>query len=200
MARSSHVAGTHTVTAFGSTFTLKDLTLPRSPPSSSYMTQIELDVDLPGARDTDERGLVGLADRGTGKRPGPVADSFGVHNADIELLVVRLRVGEDLDAAEQVADVTDQDAAGSTPVPRRSVDRDLRREGLRPQTLRSRPDVGGASEAVLEAPVGLLDHHRVEPRAGHHAEALAVEPSDVEPAPLTAQPYPDRPLDVPWDL
>ena len=37
-----------------------------------------------------------------------------------------------------------------------------RREGLRPETLRCRPDVGGASEAVLEVPVGLLDHRRVE--------------------------------------
>ena len=55
-------------------------------------------------------------------------------------------------------------------------------ERLRAQVLRARPDVGEPAEAVLQAAVGVADHARVEAGAGHHGEALAVDPPDVDAA------------------
>ena len=52
--------------------------------------------------------------------------------------------------------------------------------GFVAQVLRARPDVGEATEPILQAAVGVADHARVEARAGHHREALAVEAADVE--------------------
>ena len=101
----------------------------------------------------------------------PVRDAVGVDDADLEPAVVGARVLEDLDAAEEAPDVADEDAARGAGVPRSAVDRDLRLERLGAQVLRAGPDVGDPAEPVLEAAVGLLDHRRVEARAGHDARS-----------------------------
>ena len=45
---------------------------------------------------------------------------------------------------------------------------------------RAGPDVGRPTEAILQRAVGVADHQRVEPGAGHHGEVLAVDHADVE--------------------
>ena len=72
---------------------------------------VELDVELAAARDADERRLLRLSDRGAGERPAPLHEAVGGDDADVEPSVVRFGAVEDLDAAEEVADVADQDAA-----------------------------------------------------------------------------------------
>ena len=67
------------------------------------------------------------------------------------------------------------------------VDGDLRLERLLPQAARPAPQVGRAADALLEV-VGAADHRRVEADAGHHREALVLEPADVEPPARAAQP------------
>ena len=77
-----------------------------------------------------------------------------------------------------------------------AVDVDLRPERLRRRCFRAGPDVGQAAEAILQAAVGVADHPRVEARAGHDREALAVEAPDVEAAPAAGEPDLHRLLDV----
>ena len=50
--------------------------------------------------------------RRCGDRADQLHRAVGGEHADVEQAVVGLRVGEDLDAAEQFAHVSDQDAAG----------------------------------------------------------------------------------------
>ena len=64
--------------------------------------------------------------------------------------------------------------------------------GFARRFLRPGPHVSDAPEAVLERPVGLLDHRCVEAGAGHDGELLAVEAADVELPPLS--PEADRQL------
>ena len=138
----------------------------------------------------------GLADRRSGERSHPVDDAVRVDDAELEAAVIGAGVFEHLDAAEEAADVADEDAARGARVPRGAVDLDLRLERLGAQALRAGPDVGDPAEPVLERPVRLLDHRRVESDPGHDREVLAVEASDVESAPLAAKPDRDRLLDV----
>ena len=126
----------------------------------------------------------------------PVGDAVGVDDAELEPAVVRARVLEHLDTAEEAADVAEEDAARSSGVPRRPVDLDLRLERLRPEVLRAAPDIGDPSEPILELAVGLLDHRRVEAGAGHDGEPLAVEPADVELAPFPVEADRDRARNV----
>ena len=106
--------GTQTVTAFGSTSTLKRLTLTRSPPSTSYSTLRSSSTLIFFALVARTSGdLLRLADGGACKRAHPVRDPVGVDDADLEPSVVRSRVLEDLDAAEEASDIADEDAARS---------------------------------------------------------------------------------------
>ena len=71
------------------------------------------------------------------------------------------------------------------------------RNGFEAQVLRAGPDVGGATEALLQPAVaGVADHRGVEAGAGHDGEALAVELADVELAAVAAEPDRHRLLDV----
>ena len=130
------------------------------------------------------------------ERSHPVGDAVGVDDAELEPAVVRASVVEHLDTAEEASDVAEEDAARSAGVPGRAVDLDLRLERLGAEVLRAGPDVGHASEPILERAVGLLDHRRVEAGSGHDGEALAVEPADIELAPFAAEADRDRLLDV----
>ena len=137
-----------------------------------------------------------MPDCRAGQRADPVGDPVGVDDADFEPAVVGACVFEYLDAAEEATDVADEDAARRACIPRHAVDVDLRLERLRAQVLGAGPDVGDATEAILEGPVRLLDHGRVEAGAGHHGEPLAVEAADVELPPLPAEADGDGLLDV----
>ena len=138
----------------------------------------------------------GLPDCRAGECPHPVGDPVGVDDADLEAAVVGACVVEHFDAAEETTDVADEDAARRACVPRHAVDIDLRLERLRAQVLGACPDVGDPPETVLERPIRLLDHGRVEAGAGHDGEPLAVEAADVELPPLPVQADCDGPLDV----
>ena len=69
---------------------------------------------------------------------------------------------------------------------------------LRAQVARPAPQVRRAADPLLEV-VGVADHRRVEPGAGHHGEALLAEAADVEPPAIAAQPDGDGALDVRGD-
>ena len=125
--------------------------------------------------------------RRAGQRAHPVGDPVGVDDADFEPAVVGARVFEHLDAAEEATDVAHEDAARRACVPGHAVDDDLRLERLRPQVLGAGPDVGDATEAVLQAPFRLLDHRGVEAGAGHDGEPLPIEAAEVEHMAVTAE-------------
>ena len=67
------------------------------------------------------------------------------HDAELELAVVRTRAVECLDAAEEFADVADEDAARLAVESRGAVDADLRLERLRLDVPGTGPDVGDAA-------------------------------------------------------
>src|SRR6185503_11956696 len=148
----------------------------------------QLHLDPLGFRGLDEGRAAGGADRCSCNCPRPLADALGIRDAELEQAVVRTRVVEDLDSAEQRADVPDEDAARLALVPELAVHLDASLEGVAAQMLRSCPDVRDAAEAVLEPAVGILDHLRVESRSRHDRESLAVDLSDVELALRPVQP------------
>jgi hypothetical protein len=126
------------------------------------------------------------------ERPRPLDRVLGRHHPQLEAPVIRLRLREGLDAAEYLADVRGQHA------------RHLAGEEGLAVYLHGRPgragrqvpdpgdDVGGATQPVLRAPVGVGDHPRVETRARHHHKALAVDRPGVQPSPVPVQPDLDR--------
>ena len=129
-------------------------------------------------------------------RPHPVGVALGGDDADLEQAVVGPRLLEDLDVADQLADVADQNRRRLAPEPADTVHLDLGAEGLGTHGLQARPDVGGAAEAILETAVGVADHRRVHAAPGHDREALAVEAANVDAAPLSVESDFDRLLDV----
>ena len=66
------------------------------------------------------------------------------------------------------------------------------------EALRPRPDVGGASEPVLQPAVRAGDHVGVEAGAGHHGEALAVHRRDVDESRPAVQAGADGRRRCPW--
>jgi hypothetical protein len=126
------------------------------------------------------------------ERPRPLDRIPGRHHPQLEAPVIRLRLREGLDSAEYLADVRGQHA------------RYLAREEGLAVYLHGRPrpagrqvpdpgdDIGGATQPVLRAPVGVGDHPRIEARARHHHEALAVHRPRVQPSSVPVQPDLDR--------
>ena len=69
-------------------------------------------------------------------------------------------------------------------------------KGFDAEVLRTGPDVGRPSESILQGAVGLPDHRCVKARSGHDGESFAVEPTDIELAPVAVEADHDRLLDV----
>src|SRR6185312_1790650 len=91
---------------------------------------IERGGELLRLRHLDERRLRGRADGGARDGPSPLAEAFRVRHADLQQPVVRARVVERLDPAEQRSEVPEQDATCRALVPQLVVDLDLRLEGF----------------------------------------------------------------------
>ena len=156
---------------------------------------VQLDLDRVGLRRLHERRFGRRADRRAGDRAGPLDEALGGHDTQLEHPVVGSRTLERLDSGEEVADVAEQDAARLALVPADAVDLDLGVERLQAQVLRSAPDVGDASDPVLES-ARVPDHRGVETGSGHHREPLAVEAADVEATAFATEPERDCLLDV----
>ena len=120
------------------------------------------------------------ADRGASDRARPLPEALGVRHAELEQPVLGRRAVEGLHPAEERADVADEQAARVALVPEVAVHLDARLEGLDPEVLGGRPDVREAPVAILRAAVGVADHARVETRACHDREVLAVHLPQVE--------------------
>jgi hypothetical protein len=184
------------VTARGSTRTLKLVTVLRSPPSSSYRTlRSSLTLTLRAFVDRTKGDLFGSPTAVRATVRGELDRPLRGHDAQVEQAVVERRIVEHLDAAEQVADVAEQDAAGGPVVPRRSVDADLRLERLGVDGAHTAQHTRSPAEAILEV-VGGADHRGVEAGAGHRRETLAVEAPDVDLPAVAAQSDANRLLDV----
>jgi hypothetical protein len=132
--------------------------------------------------------------------PGPLDRVPGRHHPQLEAPVVRLRLREGLDPAEYLPDVRGQHArhlAGEEALAvylhgrLRRADREVPDPG---------DDVGGTTQLVLRAPVGVRDHPGVKARARHHHEALAVDRSGVQPSPVPVQPDLHRLGEIGWHL
>ena len=118
---------------------------------------------------------------------GPLDPVPGRHHPELEAPVIRLRLREGLDPAQYLADVRGQHArhlAGEEALAVHLHGR-LGRAGR--EVPDPGDDVGGATQLVLRAPVGVGDHPGVEARARHHHEALAVDRSRVQPSPVPVQ-------------
>ena len=126
-----------------------------------------------------ERRRLGVRDDGPRDRPHPFHETLGGDDADLEQAVVGPWVLEDLDVADQLADVADQNRRRLAAEPADTVHLDLGAERLRAHGLQPRPHVAGAAEPILETAVGVADHRRVHAAPGHDREALAVEAADV---------------------
>ena len=92
---------------------------------------VELHLDAARLRGAHERGSGRAPGRGARERASPVHHAVGVHHPELELAVLGARILERLDAAEQLSDVADEDAARPVVVPAHTVHRDLRLERLR---------------------------------------------------------------------
>jgi hypothetical protein len=124
--------------------------------------------------------------------PGPLDRVPGRHHPELEAPVIRLRLREGLDSAQYLPDVRGQHArhlAGEEALAIYLHGR-LRRAGR--EVPDPGDDVGGATQLVLRAPVGVGDHPGVKARARHHHEALAVDRARVQPTPVAVQPDVDR--------
>ena len=143
---------------------------------------LELDVDPAAVRHAHERRLVGPADGHAGQDPRPLPRPRRGDDADLQPAVIRAGVVEGADAAGDGAEVADQDAARLALEPALAVHPDRHLLASGPRGPQAGPRVGDAAHPILHALVGLGDHPRVEARAGHDAEALAVDAPDVEAA------------------
>jgi hypothetical protein len=126
------------------------------------------------------------------ERPRPLGWVPGRHHPQLEASVIRLRLRESLDSAEYLADVRGQHARHLSREEELAVYLHGRPRPARRQVPDPGDDVGGATQPVLRAPVGVGDHPRVEARARHHHEALAVDRSRVQPSSVPVQPDLDR--------
>src|ERR1700760_2893743 len=149
---------------------------------------VELDPELLSLRDLDEGGLVRVPESDPAERPGPLDRVPGRHHPELQAPVIRSRPREALDAAERLADVGDQHARDLALEEAVAVDLYGDPHPARGDVLDPGHDVGGAAQLVLDAPVGVGDHPRVEARARDHREALAVHRAGVQPAPVPVQP------------
>ena len=123
--------GTQTVIAPGSTLALNAFTFVRSPPSSSYRTfRFSLTFTEVRLRHLRERRAARCPDGRSREHAAPLEQPFGRHDTDLQLPVVRARILEHLDAAEELADVAEQDAARLALVPGDAVDSILARNGF----------------------------------------------------------------------
>ncbi len=158
------------------------------------------DADLLRPRHLHERRLRARAERGPRERPRPVGEAVRGHDAELEHAVVGLRVVEEVDTAEDPADVADEHARRDVVEPGRAVNLDLRPDRRGAELLRAGPEVRDAADGVLQPAVRLLQHLRVEPGACHDGEVLAVDRADVERPPGVAQSDRDGLFDVLGDL
>ena len=71
---------------------------------------VEPDRDLLPLGDLDEGGLVGVPEGEPAERPGPLDRVPGRHHPQLEAPVIRLRLRERLDSAQDLADVRGQHA------------------------------------------------------------------------------------------
>ena len=138
-------------------------------------------------------------DRGAHQRAGPLGHAVRSNHPELEQAVVGARVVEDLDTAEDLADVAGEDAAAVAVEPTSAVDVDRGPEGLQPEVLRARPEVRGPAVPLLEVTIGVVDHQRVEAGASQHGEAFAVDPPDVDRPPITVQPDLDGAFEIDRD-
>ena len=126
------------------------------------------------------------------ERPRPLGRVPGRHHPQLEAPVIRLRLRERLDPAQYLADVGGQHARHLAREEGLAVDLHGRPRPAGRQVPDPGDDVGAATQPVLRAPVGVGDHPRVEARARHHHEALAVHRPGVQPSPVPVQPDLDR--------
>jgi hypothetical protein len=126
------------------------------------------------------------------ERPRPLDRIPGRHHPQLEAPVVRLRLRERLDSAEDLADVRGQHARHLAREEGLAVDLHGRLRPARREIFDPGDDIGGAAQPVLRAAVGVGDHPRVEARARHHHESLAVHRSGVQPSSVPVQPDLDR--------
>src|SRR5215469_17445835 len=126
---------------------------------------VKPDLESPAARDPDERRPLGLAQRDTSQRPRPLSRVPGGDHTEFQQSVVGLRSVERLDSAEDLAHVSRQDACDSALEKGLPVYLDDRFRAACCEVPGPGVHVGGAADAVLHPPIGLLDHAGVEPCA-----------------------------------
>ena len=135
----------------------------------------------------------------TTERPSVLAHSHqpsAVTTPISSTAVVGHRVGEHGQAAEDLTDVADEDAARLVLEPGLPVDLDRHLHGIQLRALRAGPHVGDAPNLVLQSGIGVPDHHGVQPRTGHHREALPVHLAHVENSSGAVQTDPHARLDL----
>ena len=120
-----------------------------------------------------------MPDSEPAERPGPLDRILGRHHPQLEAPVIRSRLRESLDSAEDLADIRGQHARDLAFEEAFAVHLDGRPHPARTEIPYPGDDVGGAAQPVLRAPVGVGDHPRVEARARHDREALPVHRAGV---------------------
>src|SRR6185437_5408143 len=120
------------------------------------------------------------------------------HHSQFEPPVVRLRLREKLDAAEDLADIRGQHARDLATEEDLAVHLDGRPHAARTDVLDPRHDVRSAAQPALCGPIGVGDYPGIEACAGHHRETLAVDRTRVYPAPVAMQPDLNRRGEIGW--
>ena len=201
LVRRAHVAsvsGTQMVIARGFTLVLICLVVPRSLPSSSYGSGLlHPDVERRPRGRLDERRLRGLAHHRSRQRSEPVQTAVRGDHADVEDAVVGGRVGERRDAPDHVSHVADEHAGCAIVEPLLAIDLDPHPHRVTREVPRPGEDIGERTDPILQAArFRVADHERVQPRAGHHTEVLAVGLAEVDRAAGAVQPDADRFLEI----
>jgi ATP-binding cassette subfamily B protein len=149
---------------------------------------VEPDAEVPALGDLGEGRLLRMPHDEPAKRPGPLDRIARRHHPQLKAPVVGSRLRESLDPAEYLADVRGQHARGLALEEALAVHVDGHRHPAGAEVPHPGQDVGGAAQPVLRPPVGVGDHPRIEARARHHREALAVHRAGVQPPPVAVQP------------
>src|SRR4029079_13654824 len=96
----------------------------------------------------------------------------GRDEPELEASIIRARVVEHSDAAEELADIAHENAARLTGEPFGAIDADTYLRRRRAEVLRARHHIGEPTDAILQAAVNVSHHERVEARAVADAHPL----------------------------
>jgi ATP-binding cassette subfamily B protein len=140
---------------------------------------VEPDTEVPALGDLGEGRLIRTPQGEPAERPSPLDRIAGRHHPQLKAPVIGSRLREGLDPAEYLADIRGQHAGGLALEEALAVHVYGRTHPAGAEVPDPGDDVGGAAQPVLRPPVGVGDHPRVEARARHHREALAVHRAGV---------------------